>query len=166
MLSGVTTIEGGTVVKYTNGVQLKIQGTLNCLTMPDRPAIFTAKDDDTVGDPITGSTGNPGTNYYASTALFIDNNQSDLHNVRISYASQALYYDYDTGYPHSLSHAQLVHCQQGIVPLNTTFWLRNVLMYDVKTNFYATSYYATGRVEHLTVDVASPSGSCERTGSR
>ena len=154
ILSGVTTIEGGTIVKYTNGVQLKIQGTLNCLTAPYRPAIFTAKDDDTVGDTINGSTGNPGTNYYASTALFIDDNQSDLHNVRISYAKQALYYDYDTGYPHSLSHAQLVHCQQGIVPLNTTFWLRNVLMYDVKTNFYATSYYATGRGEHLTVDVA------------
>ena len=37
-------------------------------TGPYRPVIFTAKDDNTVGDNLTNSTGHP-TNYYASPAL-------------------------------------------------------------------------------------------------
>src|SRR2546427_398825 len=59
ILSGVTLIEGGTVVKYTNGAQLTIQGTVKCQTSPYRPAVFTSKDDDSVGETITGSTSNP-----------------------------------------------------------------------------------------------------------
>src|SRR6185503_1511888 len=66
ILSGVTVIEGGTVVKYTNGAQVKIQGTLKCLTSLYRPAVFTSKDDNSVGEAISGSTGNPSTNYPAA----------------------------------------------------------------------------------------------------
>src|SRR6266566_5430933 len=49
ILSGLTVIEGGAVVKYTSGAQLKIQGTLKCLTSPYRPAVFTSKDSDDIG---------------------------------------------------------------------------------------------------------------------
>src|SRR5437667_1616653 len=155
ILSGVTLIEGGTVVKYTNGAQLTIQGTVKCQTSPYRPAVFTSKDDDSVGETITGSTSNPATNYPAATALYFDNNQSDLKYIRIAHADQAIYYDNDTGYPHYLSHAQLVHCRKGVMPHNTTFFVRNVLMNNVQTNFYNTTYSATGHVEHLTVNVAN-----------
>src|SRR6266545_453557 len=78
ILSGITTIEGGTVVKYTNGAELKITGVLIARSGAYRPAIFTSKDDDTVGDTITGSTGNPSTNYAAAIALHFANNYSDL----------------------------------------------------------------------------------------
>src|ERR1051326_4686387 len=155
VLSGVTVIEGGTVVKYTNSAQIKIQGTLKCLTSSYRLAVFTSKDDNTVGDPISGSTGNPATNYPAATALYFDNNQSDLKYIRIAHADQAIYYDSDTGYPHYLSHAQLVHCRKGVMPHSTVFFVRNVLMNDVLTNFYNTTYSATGHVEHLTANVAN-----------
>jgi F5/8 type C domain-containing protein len=155
VLSGVTVIEGGAVVKYTNGATVKLQGTVKCQTSAYRPAVFTSKDDDSVGEVISGSTGNPATNYPASTALYIDNNQSDLKYIRIAHADQALYYDSDTGYPHYLSHAQLVHCKKGILPHNTAFHVRNVLMHDVLTNFYNTTYNATGYVHHLTANTAA-----------
>jgi len=155
VLSGVTVIEGGSVVKYTNGAQIKIQGVIDCQTSAYRPAVFTSKDDNSVGEIISGSTGNPATNYPAATALYIDNNQSDLKYIRVAHADQAIYYDNDTGYPHYLSHSQLVHCRKGIMPHNTAFFVRNVLMNDVLTNFYSTTYYATGHVEHLTANVAA-----------
>ena len=155
ILSGVTQIEGGTVVKYTNGAQLKFQGIVKCQTSAYRPAVFTSKDDDSVGETISGSTGNPSTNYPASTALYFDNNQSDLKYIRVAHADQAIYYDSDTGYPHFLTHAQIVHCKKGILPHNTAFYVRNVLMNDVLTNFYNTTYNATGYVHHLTANIAN-----------
>ena len=99
ILSGVTVIEGGTVVKYAKSAQVKLQGTVKCQTSPYRPAVFTSKDDNSIGEPISGSTGNPATNYPASTALYVDNNQTDLKHIRIAHADQAIYYDSDTGYP-------------------------------------------------------------------
>ncbi len=54
-------IEGGTVVKYAAGwgAYVEFYGTVDCQTGPYRPAIFTAQDDDTVGEIIPGSTGTP-----------------------------------------------------------------------------------------------------------
>ncbi|MGI8965892.1 MAG: hypothetical protein ACR2H1_07370 [Limisphaerales bacterium] len=45
ILDGVTTIEGGTVVKfatYTPDLYIQFNGSVNCLTTPYRPAIFSA----------------------------------------------------------------------------------------------------------------------------
>jgi hypothetical protein len=59
-LYGTTTIEGGAVIKYnTNQISLGLYGPLNCKTTDYRQAICTSKDDDTVGDAISGSTGSP-----------------------------------------------------------------------------------------------------------
>ena len=160
-LSGVTTLEGGTVIKYTNNAELRISGVLNCQTAPYRLAILTSKDDDAVGESITGSTGNPSTNFAAGIALHFYvgyNFYSDLRHVRIAHAQTAIQYDaytYDAGSPNRLAHAQLVHCQRGIVPNNKGFLLRNVLMKNVLTNFYNTGNASTGRVEHLTIDQAN-----------
>src|SRR5205823_13272144 len=88
-LSGVTTLEGGTCIKYTNNVEVRISGVLNCQTAPNRLAILTSKDDDTVGESITGSSGNPSTNYAAAVALHFYvgyNFYSDLRHVRIAHA--------------------------------------------------------------------------------
>ena len=54
-LSGVTTIEGGTVIKYfTNSdSSINILGTVNCLTTPYRPAVFTPFSDSSVGESVS-----------------------------------------------------------------------------------------------------------------
>jgi hypothetical protein len=86
-LSGTNTLEGGAVLKIgTNnlaGINLA-SGTFSCQTAPYRPAIFTAVDDNSVGDTITNSTGNP-TNYYGGTVLgFSVLGTPNLHDLRMA----------------------------------------------------------------------------------
>jgi len=70
--NGATVIEGGTVVKFTNSTataRITITGPISCQTGPYRPAVFTSKDADDVGEKITGSTGTPA-NYYGQGLQF------------------------------------------------------------------------------------------------
>ncbi len=157
-LSGTNTFfEGGTVIKYapTNTAKLNITSPIIWQGGMYRPVVMTARDDDTVGDKITGSTGNPNTNYYANPALYIDGataaTNAILQNLRIAYAQNAMVFNGSSG--HIVSHAQLVNCANGVTATNTDFSLRNALLYNVLTNFDGSS--ATGRCEHLTVDTAN-----------
>ena len=57
-LYGINTLEGGAVIKYTNGTSASLNTlmvALNCQTAPYQPAIFTAKDDNSVGETIRRS---------------------------------------------------------------------------------------------------------------
>jgi len=74
--AGTTTFEGGAVIKYTNTATARIEITGTTVfpsstlpaNSPYRPIIFTAKDDNSVGLTITGSSGTP-SGYYADVAL-------------------------------------------------------------------------------------------------
>jgi hypothetical protein len=157
-LSGTNTVfEGGAVFKFspTNTPKLNITSPIIWQGGMYRPVVMTARDDDTVGDKITGSTGNPNTNYFANPALYIDGatagTNAILQNLRIAFAQSAIVFNGSTG--HVVSHAQLVNCANGVTATNTDFSLRNALLYNVLTNFDGSS--ATGRCEHLTVDTAN-----------
>ena len=54
--SGTTTIAGGAVIKYPNDTTafIEIDGPFVCQTAPYQPAIFTAGDDDRVGESLNG----------------------------------------------------------------------------------------------------------------
>src|SRR6266567_1834148 len=87
-LYGTTTLEGGAVAK---GIQhdggpytgtFIVYGAFDCRTSPYRPAIFTAADDDTVGNLISGSTSTP-TNLYRGSLWFDTTNSVVLDNVGI-----------------------------------------------------------------------------------
>jgi hypothetical protein len=84
---GAMTIEGGAVIKYdkAGGAALFLAGTVNCQTTPYHPAVFTAIDDNTVGEPI--GTGSP-SGYYADDALLVyaSTQPTVLHDLRISHA--------------------------------------------------------------------------------
>lgn len=60
---GSTTVEGGTVIKYQPeqyGIYPSIRADgFDFKTEPYRPAIFTSRDDNSVGEIISGSSGNP-----------------------------------------------------------------------------------------------------------
>ena len=59
-VTGTVTIEGGTVVKYTNNGNPFISATnIICETGPYRPGVFTSMNDNSVGSEISGSTGAP-----------------------------------------------------------------------------------------------------------
>ncbi len=89
-LGGTTTIEGGAVIKYAPGKSIVISGSVACQTSQYRPAIFTAVDDDTVGEWISGySTGAP-LGYYANNAVKLPTSTgSTLSNLRFLYAQTA-----------------------------------------------------------------------------
>jgi hypothetical protein len=151
-LSGTNILEGGAVIKYTNGATLTLDGKLECRTDAYRPAIFTSWSDNTAGETITGSTGNPWTNY-AGGALKLDTGvgATELKHLRISHASTAIACDYDSVGPHLVRHVQIVHCQTAFSPINTTLEARNVLVTDVDKGFHTSHYNATVRGEHLTL---------------
>ena len=151
-LSGTTVFEGGTVIKFapTNNACLNVATAL-CRGSMYHPSIFTARDDNTVGQTISGSTGNPTTNFYARAMLALGDN-SPLSYLRMSYAAKAV--EISGGYSqYSLSHAQLNKCQLALNILNdndNVFTLNNVLMCNVANlgNAGNFSYYGA----HLTFD--------------
>ena len=58
-LAGVTTIEGGTVIKLdtNNACSINVLGSVVCKTAPYCPAVFTSTDDSTVGESVGGGGG-------------------------------------------------------------------------------------------------------------
>src|SRR5580692_5057162 len=104
------TFEGGAVLKYTNNAFITcVQAAPQIFASAYRPVIFTAKDDNSVGDAITNSTGNP-TNYFAAYALVLGVANNSLHNLRISFAQSAIY-----GVGMNLTDAQINNCQNGVM---------------------------------------------------
>jgi RHS repeat-associated protein len=125
--NGSTTIEGGAVFKYPNSTganpttaYIKLNNSLVCKTSSYRPAIFTAADDDTIGETVTVQTwashsGNPQGKSYANPALWIYNINSTLGNVRFIHAQEGIRVEGGSANSSIISHAQLVNCIRGIV---------------------------------------------------
>jgi hypothetical protein len=154
-LYGTTIYSGGAVIKYTNAGPAKLvcNGNVVCNTGLYSPAVFTSKDDDSVGSVISGSTGNP-ISYYANPALEIRSSGQVLHDLRFAYASMGVFFqDYSAG-TNTARHIQVVRCGKafGVNGYGTycqDLALRNVLMDSIDTALYGYSF--TSRIEHLTV---------------
>jgi len=151
-LYGTNTFEGGTVIKYTNSTSAEIilNGVVNCLTGPDTPAIFTAKDDDSVGEVISGSTGSPSGNY-AQIALDLARSPSDLKYLRFAYAN--------TGVEPAvcnvtMEHSQFVHVAAPFVAIEGELDLENVLVYNAVGTVFA-GYEGSFTAQNLTVHDAN-----------
>ncbi|HTQ51007.1 MAG TPA: Ig-like domain-containing protein [Candidatus Acidoferrales bacterium] len=143
-LYGTNIFEGGAVIKYTNNASMGLQYSVASRQWPGspyRPVIFTSMNDNTVGESVPGSTGNP-TNYYP-TALSLAGNTS-IQNVRILHAQYAIG-AYGTL---SLTNVQMVNCQNGVLFDNgyqsLYLYLRNVLMADLQTNINLTELFENG----------------------
>ena len=138
-LSGTTTIEGGAVIKFAvNGATHVISpGIVKTATDAYRPAIFTAKDDNTVGDIISGSSGSPAPGvYYANPALDLPAvSNPALRYLRFAYAQQAVTLGTAS---RDFSHFQFVKCNKGIVvgsSQSLTLTLKNSLFAHVDYPF-------------------------------
>lgn len=155
-LYGTNTIfEPNAVIKYASGVSLTMNTPVTWQGDIYRPVHLVAKDDNSVGETISGSTGSPGTSYYAATALYFNASAAStnlvLSDLRVANATRAVAINTKAG--HVLKNLQLVNCANGLALTNAEVSLRNALFYRVLTNFTGSS--ATGRVEHLTADIAS-----------
>lgn len=156
VLTGTTTFEGGTVLKMDSSTtaKLEVQGALTFGGAPYKPVVFTAKDDITVGQNITGYvTNNLTSTYYGATGgtLVLNNGSAvTLTHLRMSHQRRAL--DFVNGTGHIVRHAQFVRCQEGMDPINTVN-LHNALFNNVDKVLAGTA--ATVNGQHLTVNVAT-----------
>src|SRR5205823_4273089 len=89
-LGGSITIEGGSVIKATNSIYARINafGAVVAKTGPYHPAIFTSMSDDSVGDQIANSTGNPVGYYFRGLQIY--NSGDSLHDLRFCYAASGV----------------------------------------------------------------------------
>ena len=162
-LYGSNTFEGGAVLKYTNNASITVNiaysGSptnlpLNWQTSAYRPVIFTAKDDNSVGETLSVSTGTP-TNYYANPALQIEvPSTTTLNNpscFRINYAQEALLLQG----PFVLQDAQFVNCENGIQFFDCTISLRNCLFANVQTNLNPIFYSNGLNIQNCTFSSSS-----------
>lgn len=155
-LGGVTTFEGGTVIKYDSSgswLSLNIVGSLNCKTGPYQPAVFTSKDDDSVGDVISNSSGSPVMADFSSLIFYLSlNSATTLKYMRFCYASCAVTsYSYaGIGDTTEIWNSQFVNC-------STAFWycnpnLHNVLFTGCSSVIYVVAQSLTLNAEQVTAD--------------
>ncbi len=133
-LYGTNTFEGGAILKYTNNASLNLEQNAQWLGGQYRPVIFTSKDDNSIGDTIGGSTGNP-TNYYANPALnYLSGSSANasLSNIRVSYAQLGL--EFQNAGAATVEGAQVVSCASGIQGNGGSIYLYNSLFSGVQTN--------------------------------
>lgn len=166
-LTGTTTIEGGTVVKFawnrnppSPAAKLSFNGPINLLTSLYRPAIFTAEDDNTVGTILPTSDPWGPFGYYADVALELPNTGgTDLRYIRIAYANTAVRYlgENTSLVTNNLYHAQILNCAQGIwadgnadLNMNHQINVGNCLLENISLVFTGSVW--TAKAEHLTVD--------------
>lgn len=110
--------------------------------------------DNTVGDTIAGSTGNP-TNYCATAMLFLGVSTGgyfNLHDLRILHAYRAVYATAKVKV--DISNCQIVHADTAFRNSGSFWNLRNVLVSDVLTAFVGDTPL-TNNAEHITFHTVS-----------
>src|SRR5581483_8807864 len=140
--NGSALIEGGAVFKYPRNTSIQLNNTLALTTAPYREAVFTAGDDNSVGDKLNTNiwssyTGTVSGNY-ANPALSVNTSIIPLTYLRFNYASTAINCA-STTFSATVAHSQFVQCVLGI-QLNGTSGgsafglnLNNCLMSYVQT---------------------------------
>jgi hypothetical protein len=121
-LSGTVRVEGGTVIKFagggTAGLSLASGTTLDWLAELYRPVFFTAKDDNSIGETISGSNGAPGNNYYANPAFSVPAAVliNPLNHVRVRHANLGIRVNGTTSQSDYavVQNAQWVKCNQAL----------------------------------------------------
>lgn len=152
------TIEGGAVVKFTNATAtpyLRASG-FDCQAASYRPAVFTAKDDDSVGEVVPSSTGHV-RGFYGAPALKVNYYDSTLEHLRFAACQTAIEYEPATlGTRHALRHVQFVRCETAVrangyassVPCQL---LAGNLLFAGLTNGFDGGFYSA-TLEHLTAN--------------
>jgi RHS repeat-associated protein len=135
---GTNTFEAGTVIKCATGGGIEItpgagfSPGINWGGSAFRPVVFSAKDDNTVGESF--GSGTP-SGYYGNPMLYLDgfSPASALTGLRFSYASTGI--QIAGGGSADLYSAQFVNCQNGLNIAAGNAFIGNGLFAGVKTNF-------------------------------
>ncbi len=138
VITNNTTLEGGTVIKYaTNSNAALNVSNLVLQTSPYRPAVFTSQNDDSVGEQIGGSTGNPWGDNAGLMALYFPNQVATLDNVRFSHLAAGVSFESgdDGGGSLTMNDFQVVDCAQAVMSVGASCSVFNGLVYSVSNLF-------------------------------
>ncbi len=130
-LAGSNVALGGCVIKLPVSATAGITASnLNFITRPYRPVVITGADDNAHGETISGSTGNPTTNYYGKIAFDLSGATTApvLDRVKFCYLSNAV-----AGGGIQLQNSQALQCKTVFASGTTLPTLRNVLLYRIGT---------------------------------
>jgi len=159
-LFGTNTFEGGSVIKFATNASISLAAPALFKTGIYHPLVLDSKDNNTLGDLISGSTGNP-TGYYANPALsFTGSGSQQLSNVKISYAQTAIA---SSAVALTVNNAQLVNCGAGISVQNYPLTVNNALFVNVATNLVLNA--VAGTVNNATFAFANYLLGAPNTGS-
>ena len=138
-MMGNVIIEGNTVIKYgddTNNPSKLILwwGELSCETGPYRPAVFTSRNDDSVGENMDDGGEQQ---FYQAFWDYTDHTDqgNQLHYIRVSYATYGV-----EGFNIHLGDSQFVNCQYPLIDEWGACNLTNVLLVNSGTAFYGLGY--------------------------
>ena len=163
---GPITLEGGTVIKFAAnpGQGLVLNGPLDCETSLYRPAVFTSKDDDSVGERIADSSGWPSTFNGTALDFDIESSVTALEHIRIAYAARGIEYSVSPG---SLRHCQFVNVAKGVLNYSSPLTVDNVLFHNVSVYAFGTDYevQSTYNAWHLTVHNSPGTGVLTSAGA-
>ena len=151
-LTGTSILEGGCVIKYASTGSLNFTGIVKTDTSAYHPVIMTSKDDNSVGDAITGSTGNP-SGYYG-TGMVI-NSDSDLQYLYCKYLNIGV--SYAANHIHTISHSKFYRTGTAFTFAGGTNYLRNVLFDNASSCLNFVSGSTVCSVEHATANAISTS---------
>ncbi len=157
---GTTVFEGGCVIKYTSGSgsipsKAMFYGPVEFKTDAYRPAIITSMNDNSVGQMISGSSGNPSGNRYGEHCLWFQpwNDSVDAHHLIVRYAQNGIFFEATPG--STLRHAQFYQCNYPIATRHADLTVQNVLV-DTFENYALWTSGAYGgavvniHAEHIT----------------
>lgn len=161
------TIEGGCCVKFspTNTASsfIAISGPVNCLSAPYHPAVFTSRDDNSCGETIPGSTGNPVVDTLGNAYLtLMSGTQTVVHDLHMDYGNYGFWV---SGTSVDASDVQIINSSTPVyTSFGTSFRLRNALMVGV-SNVAFESAATSITVENLTVDGCAKLGQNDGSGT-
>ena len=78
----ILTIEAGAVVKFNPGLELTVYGTLDVNGVDGNPVVFTSRDDNTSGESVPGSDGDPDPGDWYGILLYEGIGQFDWCRIR------------------------------------------------------------------------------------
>ncbi|GEM_PF-2237781 len=150
------TIYDGAVVKFAPGAGITVSGQLN--TPASGVAVFTARDDDSIGGPVPGSTGQI-SGYYANAALDLYNVSGGyVRNLQFRYC-QIAFRDYSSPASHYVQNCQFLGCYYAVTGYYTDVYGSNLTMCDV-----AQAYYDYGFPCQYTLSKVIPGSTTYMTG--
>ena len=137
-VSGTFNFQGGAVIKYTNNTSLLPSATSTFGTNINSQTVFTSMNDNSVGDTIVGSTGNPRyTDGGRALMLYAD---ATISNARFRYLTNAIGCDSTTANL-LLKHVQIVKCANAIDDFHgRTITLQNCLLAENNKLFTSTPH--------------------------